>query len=361
MPSARPHAPGRPTVGPGVELLPEQPALDNDPFDEAPRDDDRSVEATRRRRLVVGAVLAAALVVVALAIGIAQAVQRHAHTVATDAITAAALDYLTAIAEGRGDDASALVPVEGEAPLLTDAALADAGRIQAFRVEGVELDGDAATVTVAFRSGQGPVEHELDAVREGGTWRLTTTLAEHVVLDEAVFGPLPRLRAIEIGRDRGTLLYPGRYRSEPYEHGLVSIEPMMLVIDGDPRTGITPGPGSGSWGAPWSVPTAVLDGAPERALSHAVGCQAADSCAVPAGALLVPGDSRGFALADGGAVEFDVPLQVLSGPADGPSQLWVGVRASAGAAGAIDWQCSDPVGLDNSGGVPVERDWGACA
>ncbi len=277
-----PEQPG--TAASPARTVEAEPAAPADERDEEDLPREGSGHGVARRRLIVGAVLAALAIVGGSTAAIVQGVQRAVDDAATEALTAVAVDYLGAIAEGRGDAATAMVPVDGPARLLTDAARAAAARIQECGVEAVELDGDSATVVVDFRSGQRRVERRLDAVRQDGTWRLTTSLAERVVLEESVIGPLPRLLDMEIGRDGGTLLYPGMYRTEAIEHGFVQISPVTLVVDGDPRT--TVDFQSLGWTVAWSAPTDVLDGAPERALSHATACQSAGSCAVPPGALL---------------------------------------------------------------------------
>src|SRR5690606_29810263 len=132
---------------------------------------------------------------------------------------------------GRGDAATAMVPVDGRAPLLGDAALAAAVGIQDLGVESVEVDGDAATVLVELRSGEQSVERRLEAVRDSGSWRLTTTLAERVVLDSAGLGALPEQLGTEVDLVEGTLLYPGVYRTESFEHGIVTVEAATVVVD----------------------------------------------------------------------------------------------------------------------------------
>lgn len=306
--------------------------------------------ASRRRR-IAGAILAALALLGGAAGAISQAVQRGAEDAATEALTAAALAYLGAIAEGRGDAATALVPVEGPAPLLSDAALAAVARIHELRVEGVELEGDAATVLVEFRAGQRRVERRLDAVRIGGSWRLTTTLAERVALDSAGLGALPRQLGTQVDREEGTLLYPGTYRTEPFEHGIASVEAATVVVDGDPTTA------QPSDTARWRVPDGVVDDARALALSHAVACQATGACAVPLGALLGLGDPPTIGLGADAAVELVVPLRVLQDGTGGPTQVEVGVRARAAPAG-IDWQCSAPIPRGSA--PPADRAWEAC-
>ncbi|QUW18406.1 hypothetical protein [Agrococcus sp. Marseille-Q4369] len=337
MPSARP------TVEAEVD---DEPHSEHAGLDAAPRDDDRSVEGARRRRLVVGAVLAAALAVVALAVGIAQAVQRHAHSLANEAVTAAAADYLTAIAEGRGDDASALVPVEGDAPLLTDAALADAERIDRFGVGAVELDGDAATVEVSYRAGQRSAERRLQAVREGDGWRIVTSLAEPVRLDAMQSVALPAYLGVDLGGDSPTLLYPGVYAADPVEHALVDFGPLALVVDGDPSTSVVSEP------RVWRVDEEVVEAARERALAHALACGAVQACP-RGGAGATLGDFTSMAPVAGGIVELDVPVSVPGAAGD----VRVAVRARADGAGGIDWECSGPAVLDPAG---EEHAWEAC-
>lgn len=306
-----------------------------DPRGEDRHADDLSVESGRRRRIIVGAALAGILAAVVSGVGIAQAVERHAHSVAADAVTAAAVDYLTAIAEGRGDDATALVPIEGDAPLLTDAALADAERIDRFGVGSVELDGDAATVEVSYRAGQRSAERRLQAMREGDSWRIATSLAEPVRFDAMQSVALPSYLGVELGGDRSTLLYPGVYDADPVAHPLVDFGPLALVVDGDPSTSAVSEP------RVWRVAEEVVEAARERALAHALACDAAEACpSGGAGATL--GDFTSMAPLAGGILELDVPVSVP----DAAGEVRVAVRASAGAAGGIDWQCSGPAVRD---------------
>lgn len=314
--------------------------------------DGRSARTASRRRLIAGAILAALAVIGGSAGAITQAVQRDAEDAATEALTTAAREYLGAIAEGRGDAATALVPVDGPAPLLSDAALGSAVRIQEIGVDGVELEGDAATVVVEFRAGQRRVELRLDAVRDGGSWRLTTTVAERVPLDSAGLGALPRQLGIQVGSDAPTLLYPGTYRTEPFEHGIADVEAATVVVDGDPSTA------QRSDRARWHVPDGVVDDARALALSHAVACQATGACAVPLGALLGLGDQVVTGLGPDATVELVVPLRVLQDGTGGPTQVEVGVRARPASSTGIDWQCSAPIPRGST--PPPDRAWEPC-
>ena len=319
---------------------------------ERPRAAASAARTANRRRVITGAILAALAVIGGSAAVVTQAVERGAEDAATDAVTAAALEYLGAISEGRGDAATALVPVDGPAPLLSDAALAAADRIRDFRVEGVELEGDAATVVVEFRSGQRRVERRLVAVRDGGSWRLTTTVAERVALDSAGLGALPQQLGTPVDSDEGTLLYPGTYRTEPFEHGIATVEAATFVVDGDPSTAERGDP------ALWHVPDGAVDDARALALSHAEACQATGTCAVPPGGLLGLGDEATISLGADATVEFVVPLRVLQDGTGGPTQVEVGVRARSAASSAIDWQCSAPIPRGSP--PPADRPWAAC-
>lgn len=346
MPPERPCA----AMSPATGTAPGMPGASSpEPALRAP---ERSARRVSRRRLIAGAILAALAVIGGSAGAITQAVQRDAEDAATAALTAAARAYLGAIAEGRGDAATALVPVDGPAPLLSDAALASAVRIQELGVDGVELEGDAATVVVEFRAGQDRVELSLDAVRDGGTWRLTTTVAERVALDSAGLGALPRQLGTQVDGDTGTLLYPGTYRTEAFEHGIADVEAATVVVDGDPSTAQRNDP------ARWHVPDGVVDEARALALSHAVACQATGACAVPLGALLGLGDQVVIGLWPDAAVELVVPLRVLQDGTGGPTQVEVGVRARPAASTGIDWQCSAPIPRGST--PPTDRAWEAC-
>lgn len=309
--------------------------------------DDRALESARRRKRVVGAGLAAALLVAAGAVGITQAVQRHAHTVATEAVTAAALDYLTAIAEGRGDDATALVPVDSAAPLLTDAALANAVLIEQHRVEGVEISDDAATIELAYRAGGRLTERTVQAVREGESWRIMTSLAEPVRLDAAHALASPRYLGVELGGRDGTLLYPGMYDADPLDHPLVDFEPLTIIVDGDPSTAAVSGTRA------WRVADGVVETARERALAHVADCARAGTCSV-SGAVPELADFTSVSTIHDGIVEFDVPLLETTG-----GDVRVTVRASADDAGEIDWQCAGPAAVDPR--TLADGAWEACA
>ncbi|MFP5251059.1 MAG: hypothetical protein ACLGHD_01670 [Actinomycetes bacterium] len=321
-------------------------------------DVDRTGNGAGRRRLIAGVILAALLVAGGSTAAIVQAVQRQAEAADTAALTELALDYIGAIADGRADDATALVPVEGDAPLLTDAALAAADRTRRFDVAAVELDGDAATVLVELSGGPGRIERRLAAVRDAGEWHLTTSLAERVVLEqERGVGVLPRLLGVEIGGVGGTLLYPGLYRTEPIDEGLVSIEPSTIRVDGDPAT-------PAETGLPaWRASEGLIDEARRLALAHGVACQAASSCPAPAGALLGLGDTAQLQIADDGALELDVPLRALAEGSAAPADLWVGVRATARDGGGIDFACTvrqTRVGATATPEAEVPPEWQPC-
>lgn len=346
MPPDRPGAQASPATG-SAPGLPDVSSPEPDVSA-----DGRPPRTASRRRLIAGAILAALAVIGGSMAAITQAVQRGAEEAATEALTAAALVYLGAIAEGRGDAATAMVPVDGPAPLLSDAALAAAARIQEFGVEGVELDGDAATVIVELRAGQRRVERRLDAVRDGGGWRLTTTVAERVALDSAGLGALPQQLGMQVDSDEGTLLYPGTYRTEPFEHGIATVEAATVVVDGDPSTAPRSDP------ALWHVPDGVLDEARALALSHAEACQATGACAVAPGGLLGLGDQATVGLGAATSVEFVVPLRVLQDGTGGPTRVEVGVLANPAASSGIDWQCSAPIPRGST--PPADRAWEAC-
>lgn len=179
---------------------------------------------------VIGAIIGAAIP------GGIQLAERGAASADQDALRAAAMDYLTAIAQGRAADASAMVPLPTAADEIPDALLQAAEGITEFETRLVRIDGDIGTVDVVFHVGAIEVQHTLGADRVAGDWWLTTSLAESV--EPMYWGGAVEVSiggvALDLGR--GLHLYPGLYQLDAIESGVIDFRSERFAVDGDGRS-----------------------------------------------------------------------------------------------------------------------------
>lgn len=279
---------------------------------------------------VLGAVLGAAVPAAF------DAAHRSAASARVDELRATALDYLTAIAEGRAELASEVVPLAGRGAVAPDAVLEAAERIEHVEVRVVHVDGDVGTAEVRYRVGGSDVYRTLQAEREGAGWRLRTSLAE--VADLAYDDPITRVQigGVALGGDAPVLLYPGTYRIDVVSGPILLTGGDVFVVDGDPRTPTVPYVTAG-------IVPRISDSATELALVTIAACQAQPGCPVPPEARL---EAAGEVYPMGmgttmGSIDLSVPVTAAVDGA--PEWFEVRVRVVLDESGTpTEWLCGAP-------------------
>jgi hypothetical protein len=310
--------------------------LTAEPGDPAPR-------PAARPRVVWRHVLAAALVGALVGAGVpatVQALDRAAAAADLDGLRSLAEDYLTAIAERRADDATALAPLtlRGRPAVTAPAALlASARPIEQREVGVVHVDGDIGSVAVRYRVGGGEVERTLEAERVDGAWRLLTSLAEGVSVqpyDEVTAS----IASIELG-GQSLRLYPGSYALDRVEGPVLATGGERFVVDGDPRTTTE------IWVQHELVPElAAL--ASDHAIAAATACQLARSCSIPEGALL--GAQQGVHVqwvTTSGPIVVGVPIIASSGATTEWFEMQLRLTVDADGSPVL-WECGMPGSVD---------------
>lgn len=285
--------------------------------------------AARPWRQLTAAALVGVLVGAAIPFSF-QAADRAATEARGDALRSTALAYLTAIAAGDADTASALSPPDrGE--LAPAAVLASASPIDSVEVLHSVVDGDVGIVDIAFRLQGMRSERSLDAEWQGDGWRLTTSLAEATT----VHGPSGtggvRVGGVELaGR---VLLYPGRYSTELVETPLVRSGGDAFVVDGDPATPTEAYSG-----------IELTDAAREQAIAVAgarvAACMQTPDCPVPNEG--IPPRLEPWVLETNPRGDIELVVAIDAGIITG-SGAWheMGMRAVVDESGGIaSWQCS---------------------
>jgi hypothetical protein len=287
-----------------------------------------------RTLLAVGA---AGMVVGALAQTGVTAIASATSEAQLAALQAVGMDYLTAIAEGRAADATAMVPPGRLGEVAPDAVLADAAPIRDYSASIVgRVDDGAAVVLVKFTVGAVEVDRLLDAQLADGGWRLLTSLAEAPSIYQDHQLAQMVLGGVEIDARSPMLLYPGAYRPDVIDSGLYRTVGGTFAIDGDPDTRHE------VWsGVELDMEAAVT--ARGLAVATVEACQAAASCEVPADAEISLMDE---------AVLLSVETRsgdVTIGTTVGVGDRWLEVRMRASHdpdTGLTQWQCPEPARLD---------------
>lgn len=279
---------------------------------------------------VLGAVLGAAVPAAF------ESAERSAAAARVDSLRSVALDYLTAIADGRAELASEAVPLDGRGAAAPDAVLQAAERIEDFEVRLVHVDGDVGTAEVRYRVGGSDVHRTLQADGEGGEWRLQTSLAE--VVDLAYYDPITRVQiaGVPLGGGAPVLLYPGTYTVDIVSGPIFLTGGDVFVVDGDPHTPTVPYVTAG-------VVPQISDYATELAMATIASCQAEPGCPVPAGARLEPAGEV-YRMGMGTTMEsIDLSVPVAAAVDGGPEWFEVRVRVVLDETGApVEWLCGRP-------------------
>ncbi len=189
-----------------------------------------------------------------------------------------AMEHLTAIADGRASDATAVVAARATGEQVPDAVLQSATRITQPQVRLVHIDGDAATVEAAYTLGQQEISRTLEAERIDGAWQLSRPLTEAVPFHHYGGSTGARIAGFELEVEHALHLYPGIYTfdAELEDPVLVSrSEP--FTVDGDPTTPSEPF-------IELSLAPSVAERAEAVALAVGERCQATEDCGIPADA-----------------------------------------------------------------------------
>lgn len=280
---------------------------------------------------VVGALLGAAVPATL------QALDRAAAADDVERLRAVTVEYLTAVAERRADDATTLVPLmrDAEAAAIAPAEiLAAAQPIERPRVRLVHIDGDLGTVEVRFRVGGREHERALAAERVDGQWTLLTSLAERATVQPFDNGLPASIAGISLTA-RQVRLYPGTYELDLVEDSIFAVGGERIAVDGDPRT-----PTEIHVERRLSEPLAEI--ATDLAIAAAAECQAAGSCSIAERALLgTPEGAHLRSIDPDGRIQLGVPIVATSGTTS--SWLELPLRLTVDDEGRpLLWECGLP-------------------
>lgn len=322
-------APARPDAAPAVALG-EAPAHTAEPDDDDPAARDGRRRINWRHVLVAGVV--GVLVGAAIPGGI-QVAERAAVSGDQASLRATAMAYLTAIADGRASDATAMVAAPAPGKQVPDAVLQSAERITEPAVRLVHIDGDAATVEVEYRLGEPRITRTLQAERIGGAWQISRPLTEAVPFHQYSGTAGASIAGFEIPFDAPLPFYPGIYRFDavPDDPIIVSrSEPFR--VDGDPTTPTEPF-------IEMSLVPAVAERAEAVALAVAERCMEDERCAIPPDASVRV--EHGIWVTEVSPQTVDVVAQLTTTRASWMGGHQVVMRIDRDAAGdASAWRCS---------------------
>lgn len=254
----------------------------------------------------------------------------------TAALQATAMEYLTAIAEGRASDASALVPPTLRGQLAPDEVLAAARPIRDYSAAVGHLDGATGTVVVEYTVGGLELQRLLRAEEADGAWRITTSLTEIPQVYQEHQLAQVSVGSVELEANRRMLLYPGAYMQDGVDTGLFRSVGNAFVVDGDPAS-VTE-----IWsGLELDMMVAVV--AADLALDIVHDCQAEASCGVDAEARVQQLEEPHLRSVNPltGGVDIGAPIAI--------GDRWTEVRIRAlpdRLTGAAQWLCPEPERLD---------------
>ncbi|MGC5076766.1 hypothetical protein [Agrococcus sp. DT81.2] len=283
------------------------------------------------RQLIVAG-LVGVLIGAALPAGV-QAAQDAAAAAQVEALRSTAMAYLTAIAEGDAERATAMVPVDGHMP--PDVVLGSAERIEELEVQLVTIEDDVARIDVRFEVGAAEQVRELAAERVDEEWRITTSLAEQVIVHsfDGVTGVT--LAGVTLPANRSVVLYPGVYRADEVETPLLRSGGERFEVDGDPNTP------SDLFSNPM-LTDEFRDAAVDVATARVAACLEQQGCPFDADTAVPPRAElyiMGIDPADG-TIDVVVPLGYV-----GSMGQWqeLPLRANVDEAGAlVSWDCGQP-------------------
>lgn len=163
-----------------------------------------------------------------------QQADRAAAVERVESLRSTAQRYLDAIAHGDAALATAIAPLEGDtAPAR---ALRTADPISGAQVRSVLVDERAGIVEVAYQVGSARERQTIAADRADGAWRLTTSLAEPVVVHAPDGWTSLRVGGVELPASREVMLYPGRYQVDRVSGPMLRSGGERFEVDGDPES-----------------------------------------------------------------------------------------------------------------------------
>ncbi|SFS07486.1 hypothetical protein SAMN04487783_0966 [Agrococcus baldri] len=328
-------APARPDPQPTTER----------PEHTAEPDASDALESPRRaglswRHVLIGAVVGA--IVGAAIPGGLQLAERAAASADADSLRAAAIEYLTAIAEGRAGDATAMVPLPRSAGDIPDAVLQSADRIEVPEVLMLHIDGDAGTVQVSYEIGRDEVTRTLDAERADGGWRLTTSLAERVMVQTFSASVRAQIAGFPIPFTTPVHLYPGSYAFDDASDEILRTSSEPFTVDGDEAT-----PTATYFDV--QLAPAVAAHAGEVGVAVAAQCQEEPDCSIATDFEVVYGGGTWVQLANDSSI--DVSVQLMAGSEMNSQWFDARMRIMRDETGALtEWLCAS---LDDYG-VPSD-------
>lgn len=294
-------------------------------------------ERARWRLPLLAALLG--IVVGAIVPGGVGALERASAQARSDSLRTLATAYLQAIADGRSDDATALVPlppIGGPALpwVADDAVLQSADRIEGAAVPFVLVEGDAGVAVVRYRLDGRYITRTLEAERLDAGWSLTTSLAEPVSvvrLDELAPATVA---GVQLGF--AVHLYPGGYEFDLVRGELVDSGGDPFWVDGDRST-----PSQAYVGS--RLAPAVEERIDAVVVSTVAACQARPACPISPGTVVsATGDVELHGVdSSTGAIDIGVRLELLVAGERRSTELEM--RIEPGIADQPDrWLCSQP-------------------
>lgn len=300
-----------------------------------PDADDPAARAARRginwRHVLVAGVVGV-LAGAAIPGGI-QVAERAAADGDQASLRATAMEYLTAIAEGRASEATAMVAAPAPGQQMPDAVLQSATRITDPEVRLVHIDGDAATVEVEFTLGRPQLTRTLEAERVGGAWQISRPLTEAVPFHQFSGTAGARIAGFEITLDQAPHLYPGIYTFDAVpDDAIVTARSDPFSVDGDPATQTEPY-------VQLSLRPSIAEQAEAVALAVGERCIAEGSCAIPPDATLRVEPGIWVVAVSPQAVEVIAQLTTTSSNRMDAHQIVMQIERDA-AGDVSAWMCS---------------------
>ncbi len=303
-----------------------------------------SVMVRIRRRSLLLAALLGVLIGVAVPTGIG-AVEWAAGRARSDGLRALATAYLSAIAAGESDAATALVPLPVTTGATVPRAAADevlqaAIRIRDPAVQLVHSGAQDGAAVVRYRLAGRSITRTLEAEHVDGAWRFIASLAEPVAVQR--LDPMATASVAGVDLAGGVVhLYPGVYRFDVASTELIEFGGEQFAVDGDPTTRTEAYVGA-------HVAPAVQVRALEVARAAVDACQAQAGCAVPPeaevrildGVHLVSADRRS------GAIDMAVSLEIRMEELRRGAGLRITLQPGEDG-GAATWLCSQPGALEH--------------
>lgn len=283
------------------------------------------------QRLLVAALLGVLLGAAALAF--AQQADRTAADARLESLGATAQRYLDAIAGRDAELATAIAPVDGEA--ASAAVLEAAEPITGVEVAFVLQERGAGSVEVRYQVGSVREQRTLGAAHGAGGWRLTTSLAEPVVVHVPDGSAGARVGGAELPPSRAVLLYPGRYQLDAVSTGLLRSGGERFEVDGDPESQV-------ELHSSLEPSERLRNAATAVAATRVAACQQLPACPIDEYTVVAipPAAPEILRIHADGSIDLAVVLGLDA--ADGGRRQELQLRAVVDEAGTlVAWQCGE--------------------